>query len=62
MAPLICWSFSSSMFKYRFVDQAVPAMWRSLGAARFEGRLTIGECADDTRTPLDLAQNALERR
>ena len=25
MAPLICWSFSSSMFKYRLVDHAVPA-------------------------------------
>jgi hypothetical protein len=30
MAPLICWSFSGSMFKYLFVDHAVPAMWRSL--------------------------------
>ena len=35
MAPLICWSFSSSMFKYLFVDHAVPAMCRSLAAARF---------------------------
>ena len=26
MAPLICWSFSSSMFKYRLVDHAVPGM------------------------------------
>jgi hypothetical protein len=34
MVPLICWSFSSSMFKYFFVDYAVPAMWRSLAAAR----------------------------
>jgi hypothetical protein len=25
VAPLICWSFSSSMFKYRLVDHAVPA-------------------------------------
>jgi hypothetical protein len=28
MAPLICWSFSSSMFKYRLVDHAVPTMCR----------------------------------
>jgi hypothetical protein len=34
MAPLICWSFSSSMFKYLLVDHAVPAMCRSLAAAR----------------------------
>ena len=34
MAPLICWSFSNSMFRYLLVDQAVPAMWRSLAAAR----------------------------
>jgi hypothetical protein len=34
MAPLISLSFSSSMFKYRFVDQAVPAMCRNLAAAR----------------------------
>src|SRR5262249_38562136 len=36
MAPLICWSFSSPMFRYRLVDHAVPAMWRSLAAARFK--------------------------
>src|SRR5262249_4661356 len=34
MAPLICWSCSNSMFRYRLVDHAVPAMWRSLAAAR----------------------------
>ena len=34
MAPVICWSFRSSMFRYLFVDHAVPAMWRSLAAAR----------------------------
>jgi len=34
MAPLICWSFSNSMFRYLLVDHAVPAMWRSLAAAR----------------------------
>jgi hypothetical protein len=32
--PLICWSFSSSMFRYLLVDHTVPAMWRSLAAAR----------------------------
>src|SRR5262245_47399882 len=37
MAPLICWSFSNSMFRYRLVDHAVPAMWRSLAAARLSG-------------------------
>src|SRR5262249_38517176 len=25
MAPLICWSFSNSMFRYLLVDHAVPA-------------------------------------
>ena len=35
IAPLICWSFSSSMFKYLLIDHAVPAMCRSLAAARF---------------------------
>jgi hypothetical protein len=34
MASLICWSFSNSMFRYLLVDHAVPAMWRSLAAAR----------------------------
>ena len=34
MAPLICWSFSNSMFIYLLLDHAVPAMWRSLAAAR----------------------------
>jgi hypothetical protein len=26
MAPLICWSFNNSMFRYLLVDHAVPAM------------------------------------
>src|SRR5262249_25270308 len=34
MAPLICRSFSSSMLRYVLVDHPVPAMWRSLAAAR----------------------------
>src|SRR6516225_287433 len=32
MAPFIC--CSNSMFRYLLVDHAVPAMWRSLAAAR----------------------------
>jgi hypothetical protein len=32
MAPLICWSWSSPMLRYLFVDHAEPAMWRSLAA------------------------------
>jgi hypothetical protein len=34
MVSLISWSFSNSMFRYLLVDHAVPAMWRSLAAAR----------------------------
>jgi hypothetical protein len=26
MASVICWSFNNSMFRYLFVDHAVPAM------------------------------------
>jgi hypothetical protein len=29
----ICWSFSSSMFRWRLVDQLVPATYRNLAAA-----------------------------
>src|SRR5262249_37468648 len=62
MAPLICWSFSSSMFRYLLVDHAVPAMCRSLAAARLSAdRLPVGERAHDARAPSDLAQDALER-
>src|SRR5215471_7864331 len=39
MAPLICWSFSNSVFRYRLVDHAVPAMWRSLAAARLSAEV-----------------------
>jgi hypothetical protein len=42
MAPLICWSFSNSMFKYRLVDHAVPAMCRSLAAARLSADCPSG--------------------
>jgi hypothetical protein len=34
MVSLISWSFSNWMFRYFLVDHAVPAMWRSLAAAR----------------------------
>src|SRR5262249_38310344 len=62
MAPLICWSFSNSMFRYLLVDHAVPAMWRSLAAARLSaGGLTVRERAHDVRAPPDLAQDELER-
>ena len=53
---VICWSFSNSMFRYLLVDHAVPAMCRSLAAARL-----FGERAHDARTPTDFAQDALER-
>ena len=42
MAPLICWSFSNSMFRYFLVDHAVPAMWRSLAAARLSAATSMG--------------------
>jgi hypothetical protein len=32
--PLAARSFSNSTFRYLLVDHAVPAMWRSLAAAR----------------------------
>src|SRR5262245_1834920 len=50
---VICWSFSNSMFRYLLVDHAVPAMCRSLAAARL-----FGERAHDARTPTDFAQDA----
>jgi hypothetical protein len=49
------------MFRYRLVDQRVPAMWRSLAAARFDGRVAVGKGADHAGPPADLAQDALER-
>jgi hypothetical protein len=51
MAPLICWSFSSSMFRYLLLDHAVPAMCREPCAGKLEGRLPIRECGHP-----DLAQ------
>src|SRR5262245_53258655 len=46
MAPLICWSFSSPMFRYLLLDHAVPATWRS---GEVQGRLAVGEGPDHTR-------------
>src|ERR1700730_14245791 len=43
MAPLICWSLSSPMFRYLFLDHAVPATWRSLEAARFKADCPSGK-------------------
>jgi hypothetical protein len=43
------------------VDQAVPAMCRSLAAARFRGRLAVGKGANYSRAPSDLPQDAFKR-
>src|SRR5262245_31351180 len=43
MTPLICWSFSSSMFRHLSLEHAVPAMWRNLSAARLRADWTIGK-------------------
>src|SRR5262249_19624547 len=58
MAPLICWSFSSPMFRYRLVDHAVPAMW---GRGEVQGGSAVGERPDHTRASPDFAQDTLER-
>ena len=39
------------MLKYRLVDQAVPAMWRTA-----EAGLAVRKCTDDARAPPDLAR------
>ena len=44
------------MLKYRLVDQAVPAMWRTA-----EAGLAVRKCTDDARAPPDLARDALAR-
>jgi hypothetical protein len=42
VAPLICWSFSSSVLRYLLVDHAVPATCLSLAAARLSaGRVSF---------------------
>ena len=56
MAPLICWSFSSSMFRCRLVDHAVPAMCRSLAAARFKADCPSGNA------PTTRARRLISRR
>jgi hypothetical protein len=45
MAPLICRSFSNSMFRYLLVDHAVPATWHSLAAARLSADRPSGNAA-----------------
>jgi hypothetical protein len=55
------WSFSSPMFRYRLVDHAVPAMWRSLAAARFRADCPSPEAPTTRVRPPDLAQDVLER-
>jgi hypothetical protein len=42
-APLICWSLSRSMFRYRLVDHAVPAMCRRLAVARLRADCPSGK-------------------
>jgi hypothetical protein len=37
---------SSSIFRYRLVDQRVPTMWRNLAAARLMAELPWGENPD----------------
>jgi hypothetical protein len=59
MAPLICWSFSSSMFKYLLVDHAVPAMCRNLAAARLRVDWPSGNAPTHAGATPDLAQDAL---
>src|SRR5439155_12862166 len=34
LRPPICWSLSSWILRYLFVDHTVPATWRSLAATR----------------------------
>jgi hypothetical protein len=41
MAPLICWSFSSSMFRYLLVDHAVPGDVPEPSRGEVEGGLTV---------------------
>jgi hypothetical protein len=48
VAPLICWSFSNSMFRYLLVDHAVPAMDNVQYLSHFQDlRLLLDEGASD---------------
>src|SRR5260221_13819165 len=49
------------MLRYLLVDHAVPAMWRSLAAARLSADWPSGNAAHDAGAPPDLTQDALER-
>ena len=48
------------MFRYRLVDQRVPAMCLNLVAARLEGRVAVGEGTDHAGASADLAHDAFE--
>jgi hypothetical protein len=48
------------MFKYLLVDQAVPAMCRSLAAARLRADCPSGNAPTTRARRLSLAQDALE--
>ena len=63
MAPLIYWSFSSSMFKYRLVDPAVPAMCRGRAAARLSAEHSDGllACPHDVLARMDFLLLRLRR-
>ena len=50
---------SSSMFRYRLVEQRVPAMWRSLAAARLMAELPSGK-APTTRVRRRISRKSVE--
>jgi hypothetical protein len=60
-APLICWSFNSSMFKYSLVDQAVPAMCRKRAAARLRADWPSGKAPTTRVRAADLVQDTFKR-
>src|SRR5258708_18737554 len=49
------------MLRYLLVDHPVPAMWRSLAAARLSADWPSGNAAHDAGARPDLTQDALER-
>src|SRR6266404_7584653 len=52
---------SSSILRYRLVDQRVPAIWRSLAAAKLMAELPSGKAPTTRVAPTNLAHDALER-
>src|SRR5262249_20165902 len=60
MAPLICWSFSNSMFRSRGRPRRAGDVAQPRGG-EVERRLTVRKGAHDAGAPPDLAQDALER-